>query len=194
MSDDSRLTVRPSAESLVTWANRSYITDRTREQLLLADVLIVPNEGHIDRPDLVYFPVNTEDLLLSLKETEELGFCADICIEDQDFKELALYSDVITIATIVCTIFVAPLVVNIVSDWIDRKARRRRDDVEVRSKYTVHYPTGESVDISYEGPSETYLEFMIDALQKHSPNSTHSVEQATSEELAEETDCDQVDC
>ena len=111
--------VCPSNESFLTWIDRPYISAETRAHLSNASALIVPREGYGERSEIVYFPNGTDNLLFFLKNAETDEFRVGICIEDRDYKELALYADVISVAMMLVTTVVAPLVVNLIADWVD---------------------------------------------------------------------------
>ena len=163
----STLAVENTEESIQTWASRPYITNAVREHLLQANVLIVPNEGYGDRADLVYFPVGTERLLGSLREAAQEGLSVDICIEEEDYKELSLRADLMIIASFVVESFIVPVAVSLVAEYIKRRVEGREKEVEVRSKLVVNdSATGRSVKLSYEGPATEYRDVMVKALQE----------------------------
>jgi hypothetical protein len=165
--NQSVLAIESTEESIATWASRPYITKELHQQLLKANFLIVPNEGYGDRADLVYFPVGTEQLFGFLRGSTLEGLSVDICIEDEDYKEVALHADLMIVAGFVVTSLVAPLAVELIAEYIKDRAKRRQREIEVRSKLVVNdSTTGRSVKLSYEGPATEYRDVMVKALQE----------------------------
>ncbi len=162
--------VEDSAESIETWTSRPYISDGLRQQLSKANVLIVPMEGYVNHADVVYFPNGTDELFHFLRGVKNSGLVVDICIEDDDYKELALYADVTTIATIFVSCFVAPLLVRLIADYINRRANRRSAQTEVRARLvSFDVETGRAISFSFEGPPTEYRRAMELALTGHKP-------------------------
>jgi len=168
MVNTPEVRVRPSNESFLTWIERPYISHETRARLSTASALIVPREGYGERSDLLYFPTNTDDLLLFLQDAETDELRVDICIEDQDYQELALYADFISIAPMVVASGVMSLLVNLISDWVNRRAGKHAEHTEVRTTLIAHNSrTGDSLAFSYEGPASLYRESMSATLREH---------------------------
>lgn len=166
-STQPTLIMEDSRESLRTWINRPYISDELRQQLSKANVLVVPSEGYVDRADLIYFPVGTEELFHALLESDQENLSVDICIEDEDYKELAVHADWITIGAIVAELLVVPLIVELIAEYIKRRVRKPETETQVRSKLTVcDEKTGRSVHFSYEGPVSQYRDVMLHAIQE----------------------------
>jgi hypothetical protein len=161
------LVLETSQESIQSWANRPYISDALREQLLKANVLLVPTEGFRERADLV-FPQGTEELFQFLRESPRENITVDICIEDKDYKELMLHADLlIIIASFMATSIVAPVVVDLIAEYIKRRLGSRETETIVRSELSVYdEKTGRSVRLSFEGPASAYHDTMTTAIQK----------------------------
>ena len=163
----ANLVVKASDESISAWIKRPYISQSLREELSKANVLIVPNEGYHKRANLLCFPAGTEELLLFLREQREEGLVVDICIEEQDYKELPLHADWLIIADIMVRHIAAPLVVILIVEYIKRQSGKRMPKTEVRAKLTVQDEgTGRSVDFSYEGPATEFRDVMMNALEQ----------------------------
>lgn len=165
----AELTKESSQESIRTWAARSYVGNRLREQLKNADALIVPNEGLGDQEELVYFPEGTEEVLRFLQSSASDGLTVDIVIEEKDYKELSLRADWLMIAALVVKVGVAPILVGLLSEYIKKRLGNRIDNTIVKSSITVSdEETKRSVAITYEGPASTYREVMGKAVKNMS--------------------------
>lgn len=164
-SKEPTLVVETSQESIYSWINRPYISDALRAQLSKANVLLVPTEGFCERADLV-FPVGTEELFQFLRESQRENLLVDICIEDKDYKELALHADLLIIASFVVTSIAAPVVADLITEYIKRRLGLHETDSIVRSELTVYdEKTGRSVRLSYEGPASEYHARVVTAIR-----------------------------
>ena len=164
MSERPALVQESSLESIESWCNRPYIGDALRGQILKANVLLVPIEGFRERTDPM-FPQGTEDLLQFLRESPNEDIKADICIEDEDYRELALHFDLLVLAGAVVTLVVAPIVADLISEYIKRRLGSREPETIVRSELIVYdETTGRSVRLSYEGPASAYRDTMGNAI------------------------------
>lgn len=162
----ANLVVKASDESISAWINRPYISQGLCEELSKANVLIVPNEGYHEQANL-YFPSGTEELLLFLREPREDSLIVDICIEEQDYKELKLSADWFMIADIVVRHLAAPLLVILIVEYIRRRTGKRMPRNEVQAKLTVQDEgTGRTIDFSYEGPATEFRDVMMNALEQ----------------------------
>ncbi len=138
------------------WLNRPFVSEELRRDLKNANLLIVPTEGVRDRDDL-NFPNGTEDLLSYLKDTAQDGVVPDICIEDKDFKALALHDATIIIGTFVVTALMAPIAVSLISKYLERKiGLDKAEETKVKFKMTVVESDGSSKKLSYDGPAKTF--------------------------------------
>ena len=162
-----KINVKPSDKTFQAVIQREYIGKELQENLLNANVLVVPNEGYGDRTDLVYFPSGTTDLYQFLQERQTEDFRIGVCIEDKDFKEVALHADCLIIAQFVVSSIVVPLLVDLLAEYITQQLGKRRDETNVKSKLTiVDEQNGRQYEYSYEGPAAEYRDVMTKAISK----------------------------
>lgn len=155
------VTEEGSQESIRTWASRPYISSTLRRELAAVDALIVPNEGYGDQADLIYFPEGTEEVLHFLQASAGEALTVDIAIEEDDYKEISLRADWLTIAGLVVKFGVAPIVVGLLGDYIKKRLGKRIDQTIIKSTITVSEEKGKrSAAITYEGPASRYAEVM----------------------------------
>ncbi len=129
--------------------------------------MLVPSEGHIYRHEAVYFPEGTYEFYQFLKERQASNFAVDICIEDRDYKELALHFDWIVFADIFVKEIVALLVITLVVEYMMRRLGKRFEETNVRAKLIVDQQHGNRyVEHSYSGPASGYQMAMDRALRK----------------------------
>jgi len=150
-------------KTLEYWANRPYLSDTVRQSLAQANVLVVPSEGFRDQ-EIQVFPVCTEGFYEVLRDELPPGTRLEIAINDSDYKELALHSATLIIASVVVgttTLLILPVVVNIVSEYINRRLFNEKDRKEsiVRWELTVVDGT-RATKLTYEGPVTDFKDEM----------------------------------
>jgi hypothetical protein len=167
MSDkDYSLTKEKSNETIESWSRRSYIGQELQAKLAKADALIVPYEGYGEKGDVHYFPEGTEHLISFLQRNNHGDQHIDICIEDSDYKELAEHHDLLIIAGAIATSVCAPILVNLVSEYIKQRLGSRTNDATLKTSLTISDDkSGESVSFTYEGPASTYEKAMLVAIK-----------------------------
>lgn len=152
--------INDSEETFSTWISRGFLSDDLRKQLLEADILIVPIEG-FGNLTVPVFPVKTEELFHFLKKNLPQDLEVDICIEDNDYKELALHSDLIILAGFVVTQVNLPVLINLVSSYIYQKISQSKSK-NIKTSILVN-EAGKSKEISYEGPADDFGKILKEA-------------------------------
>lgn len=147
--------ITDSSENFDTWINRKYISEELKNILRKANILLVPTEGFRSR-NIPVFPVKSEELLTYMKNTLPSDCKVDICIRDQDYKELALHADSVILANLVVTALVAPILVNIVGEYIKQKILKYDEKRRVKVSLTVVDEEGKSKNLTYEGNAEDF--------------------------------------
>ena len=146
--------ISQSEENFETWISRKSLSDGLREQLRKADILAVPIEGR-GNLNIPVFPERTEDLLNFLRRELPKDLVIDICIEEDDYKELALYADLVILASFVVTSIALPFLVNLVSNYIYQKISKPKSR-NMKISITLVSENGESKNLSYEGPLDGF--------------------------------------
>lgn len=168
MTDENhRVEIKLTQHNRDYWINKPYVDEKVKDELLKADILLVPSEGYKNTSDPV-FPVNTEGFLRFVREhLPKDSLSVDIAISNDQYKELALHSGVlITIATAIATVGLAPLVVNIVTEYIKPRFNSGHKKTTIRFKLIEeNQTTKQNRMISYEGPPETFESMMKEALR-----------------------------
>jgi len=156
-----------SIESFDSYLSRPYIGEILRKRLSEANALIIPNEGYDNRSDLVYFPSGTEDLYQFLKDKNVGGLNLDACIEDKDYKEVALHADWLILAGFLVTELVAPLIVALLAEYIKKRLGKRESETIVKARLIIREnKDGHYAEYKYEGPASEYREAMTNAISK----------------------------
>ena len=162
---ENELIVKESSDSFQNWIAKDYISRELKNELKQADVLIVPIENFrgIDNP---VFPEGTEQLYTYLMKqfSSNDEYNIDICIDDEDYMELALHDDLINLGYFVLTIGVAPIFVNLISDYISNKFLSYSQDRKIKTSISIVEDDGSSKEIKYEGDIE-HFSSVIDEIE-----------------------------
>ena len=153
------------------WLNQSHVGATLRSELSQANILLVPNFLSAEGKKLV-FPEHTESLFQYLKDNASSGANVDICIEDEDYVERALHSDLISLATFVVTSVLIPVLVNLLSDYIKKVYGRQAEKSDVEVTLIEVKPDGNARKLSYKGKAAD-LKKTIDGLRGGTNASGH---------------------
>jgi hypothetical protein len=169
------------------WSSVAGLSGETRANILRADIVVVPYEGFRDHPGPL-FPAGTAELFQFLKDNLPSGNEAELAVEDEDFRELSLHYDLVTIASCVVKAVAEPIVVKLMADWIAKRLGNRLNSSEVRASLTIVHTDGDqskSVQFSYDGPAATFETVVKDALDKVpsaiAPTSPNKLERSVDE-------------
>lgn len=163
-SYENTFEVKKTQESFSDWLNKPYISPNLQKSLVTANLLIIPIEGVRDYKGPV-FPDGTADLFLYLKENAQNKIIPEICIDDEDYVELVMHWDLITIGTIIVTDLVAPLAVNIIYDFLKARLGQKFSKTHVKIEIIID-KEGQSTHIFYEGPSEELSDKILPVVKK----------------------------
>jgi hypothetical protein len=159
------LKIEEVAESFETWANQPFISSETRQLILKSNLLVVPWLGFRSL-DIPVFPVCTEELFRFLKDKAPPEVIPEICIEDKDYKEVALHGALLIVGVFVVTAFIAPLAVDLISEYIKRRIFKPDEDkAKARVELTVIEEGGKALNFKYEGPARDFRKTINAALK-----------------------------
>jgi len=162
-SDEPYVKIEDSKEDLEFWINKDFIDEKLREKLKTSNALILPDEGFRDRKD-IHFPVGTTELFNYLEKQKNEEFIPEICFGDDDYKELALHHDLITIGTFLATNVGLPLLVSHIYDYLKTKwGKLSNKNVKIK----LIEQDGKKVrKLTYEGPAEDFNKHVLKALKE----------------------------
>ena len=157
------ITFFESKDNFETWIDRRYISKSLKRELKKANVLIVPTEGFRDE-SIIAFPVKTDELFRFMTKRAPEGVIVDLCIEDDDYKELGLHGADIWLGTFFIKNVVLPIFCSIVAAYIYDKAKENKVS-KVSLKFIVEKKDGTTTSVSYDGKVEN-LEKAMDAVKE----------------------------
>jgi hypothetical protein len=165
---ETKCDISETSKDFRYWSTIGGLSEGTRANVLRADIVVVPSDGFRDYPGPL-FPSGTAELFHYLKGNLPSGSEAELAVEDQDFRELSLHADILTIATCVVKYAAIPLLVKLLGDWIAKRLGSRANVSEVRASLVVVQADGaqsKNIQISYEGPAATFEATVKSALDK----------------------------
>lgn len=125
-----------------------FVKDKElNNNILKAELVLLPmsNFRNIEGP---FFPEANADFYNFLVDNE---INAEFCIEEQDYKELALHDESINLGLILINGLMLPVIVNLISDYIKSKRGERKANVNVT---IIEKKKGSFREFKYEGDPE----------------------------------------
>ena len=119
-----------------------------------ANMLLIPNENLRENTGIT-FPETTIEFYEFLKEKANDSFKPDIAISDENFKKINMHSALVPLATIICTIVIVPMVVNLVSAFLYDLAfhyLRKKEELAADVNLIIQDENGKSLRLHYKGP------------------------------------------
>ncbi|OOR21735.1 hypothetical protein [Bacillus cereus] len=136
--------------------SKSYFPKEYEEDLKKANLLLIPYEGFKTIEDPV-FPEETMKFYEFIKDYSDERLIGDICISDDNYVELELHADLISLANMVIDTAVLPITLGLITNYISQKLQERKGDLKIKVNMTV--VDGEkSTTISYEGDADKFEE------------------------------------
>ncbi len=133
----------------------SGVSDELISQTSQTPVLLVPDLGThgVSTPT---FPSRSDELFLHLRDV--FGNDVDIALTDEDYTEVSLREDLLTLPTVLTTLPLS-VVGNAIWDWIKLRLGRRLPKARVKAKFvSIDQPDARLRVLEYEGPAEHFLE------------------------------------
>lgn len=152
---ETEFIMEESEENFSTFLDRPNISPDRKEVLRKANVLIVPRDGFRGRPEPV-FPVGTSELYQYITEHSGNEISIDICIEETQYKELALHGALIVLGGFVLTAIIAPVMATLIADYIKERFSSKDKSAEIKVEFTVIKENGDASKLLYEGPASTF--------------------------------------
>ncbi|MBU2540923.1 MAG: hypothetical protein KJ593_03375 [Candidatus Omnitrophica bacterium] len=146
--------VSDSSENFDTWINREYIPAESRTLLRNANILFVPHENFHEQKVPV-FPHKTEEVFHFLRRHAPKGINVDICIADDDYKEVVLHSALIIFGSIVVSAIALPVLKDLLSEYLKQKLFNKSNS-NIKVSLTVVNTSGKGKQFDYEGPIENF--------------------------------------
>ena len=134
---------------------KPYIPANYIEGIKKAKILVIPEEKFREK-EMVYFPETTRGFYEHICSKVPDDIAVDIAIDDNEFQELELHSDTITVATIIVesAVFniVCGLVVSFLYDMVKKHLKKPEQVCAQVKIIREETPRKKSIMIDYNGP------------------------------------------
>lgn len=167
--NESYVSIAETVEGRQYWCNRPYVSDEAKVEIGAASLVILPKEGFRDHLGPV-FPVGTEELLRYLQSELPGDVPVGIAVDEDKYVELALHGALVIIGTFLVTAIAAPVVANIISEYIKKRWGSKQETTNVRVELRIE-DVERTSSISFEGPAEQFLPTTRNAIQVASQSS-----------------------
>ena len=153
------ITIEESEYSNDYWLSRPYISKELNVELKKANVLLIPHEKFRDFEEPV-FNAGSDELLQFIKEHKNDAIIPEICIEDEDYRELSLHSVSIVLGKFIVSSIISGVFINLVSEYLKKVLFDDKDADKAEVSFEMHViePGKITKRIRYKGPEKTFKE------------------------------------
>ncbi|EJO3864428.1 hypothetical protein ACN930_004677 [Vibrio parahaemolyticus] len=135
-----------SGQSRASWIEDVSLSSGLKETVENSSILFLPVKNFRGEVDFA-FPQGTLDLYNYLKKEIEGTGTVEICIDDERYSEIALYSREIRFGKIIVSVVFAPLIVGLLTNYMyDQLSVKAEDKITIAisvesecQNYEVHY-------------------------------------------------------
>ena len=160
-------------QGLHYWKHNQDLSSKIRQEIVDANVLFVPLEsdkyfGNSSSSEKV-FASRAERFFKYLLDSGKKEIKADICVNDGEYRKLALYSEPITltvIGTIVISTIIAPVIKDLIIDYIRANRTRSGKDSELRITLVIDNENGFIREIQCSGSSTEIEKVLPEVMDK----------------------------
>lgn len=149
------------------------VSDQLISQTARSPILLVPapNVHGVAQPT---FPSGTNELLVHLRDV--FGGDVDIAATDEDYAEISLHEDLLTLPTILTSLALSALG-NAICDWIKLRLGKRLSKGRVKAKFvSLDAPETRLRVLEYDGPAEQFLDTLTRADPSVDPGTADDVQ------------------
>jgi hypothetical protein len=158
------LTISESTFSIDDLVNELGVSENVAAEVRDSDLVMIPMLGFRDRPEPM-FPNLSEEVFAYLGQHKPDSLTIGVCIDDDEYKEVILHSELIRLATFVGSLVVLPILTGLISNYIWSK-HDKSENPQVEFKMEL---TDQRQIIEYRGPAEkldSVLKEAIKAIKK----------------------------
>lgn len=182
------VTTSESSEDLHYWATRDSFNETTRQRIMAADIILIPWDRKRDEIG-DSFPSGTEEFFKEIQESVGIGRIA-LAANEGEFSELALHSNEVRFPTLLATIVILPIALNLLSSQIDRYMTSPKPPATIEMSLVIDGQDGNCVKIDYKGPPKDLIATFEDQINRcfpHAKESAHTVPVIPTPKLKPET-------
>ncbi|CAM3660395.1 hypothetical protein [Litorimonas haliclonae] len=162
------VTTSEASEDLHYWATRDSFNKTTRQRIMDADIILIPWDRKRDEIG-DSFPSGTEAFFKAIQESLGHGKIA-IAANEGEFSELALHSNEVRLPTLLATIVILPIALNLLSAQIDRYVTSPKPPATIEMSLVIDGQDGHCVKIDYKGPPKDVIATFEDQINRCFPH------------------------
>lgn len=150
------------------WSTTELLPKEIRDSIRGAELVLLPDDGFRDYSGPV-FPVGTEELFQFLRDRLENRSAVEIAVEDANYKEVALHSEILRLAVVLVRKIAAQATIGLIVDYLKKRLGSRFKNAEVRSTMVIDLNTPtvrKALRVSYEGPADTFERVIGETISK----------------------------
>jgi len=154
------LKVADGGDGFTEVAAQPYIGDVLGDRVRNADVVFVPESAFREHPG-PFFPQQTEEFFAWVSEHIPVGVEVEAAVEDDDFRELGLHSELIILAHLLVTEAALPITLGVISNYVWARIHSPHRERAVRVSLTVvddKKSRKRTKTFTYEGTPENFPE------------------------------------
>lgn len=150
-------TIKETNENKEYWINQDFIPQSLKNKLKNSNVLFVPDErsGEIG----VYSEVLP--FLEYLEKVDNKVINPNICLDENNYQEFILHSDVIRLGKIIIEYVVLPIFVNLICDYLKNKFYNSGNEDEIKTTLNIQ-KNNTNIEFKYEGSLEGFQKIIHD--------------------------------
>lgn len=157
MKEEINFTVVDIEDRFQNYINKKYLSQDLKDILIDKDILIVPEEGFRKR-DIPVFPVKTEEVFNYLKKNK---LNIEICIENEEYFELALHGDLRRLGKFVIKKVVLPVFISVLAAYVVNKIMKF-DETTIVKIEIIAIDERNARKINFEGSGEQFIKLSND--------------------------------
>jgi len=182
---DYTLTQKQTDEGFDFWKNKDFLSEETKKELENVSILILPLVDFRENIGPT-FPLSTEHLFKFFSEKLPEGTSIEVCIDEEDYTEVALHSDLKNIGKFLVKDIALPIFLTILTAYMESKFKDKEDNgpditiinqisapeikpaqrprnpkkyqqnPNVKVEFTVVDSSGKSIGYKYEGSAKDF--------------------------------------
>ncbi|MDL2271382.1 hypothetical protein LJC03_06220, partial [Methanobrevibacter sp. OttesenSCG-928-I08] len=148
-NSEKKLKTIKTNETFDTWISKPFISPELKKELENTNILFVPEEINLGEIDKLTFHTEMRPFYEFLKTKDDENIKAGVCIEESDYKELMLHSDIMRLGEIIVENIILPLLINYIWDFL-----KDRHETKIQTKLTINKQNQNNVQLDFEGTTE----------------------------------------
>ncbi|MBY5524296.1 hypothetical protein [Rhizobium leguminosarum] len=140
--------VKETSQGIGHWLDQPWVDEAQRAGLIKASILALPHTGEAEGP---VFPIGTAEFIERLREALGAEATLAVAIRSDDYQELALHSKAWRLPTLLLTVGVLPVALNILANRIDELLPGHKTGDTMEVTLIVEGPNNKALKLHYKG-------------------------------------------